>query len=127
LRLLVKNLGRHIPEDVVREELENPGIGIQEVFQLRSGHRDQEAATASPLTPHLIVSLAQGPDVANMRSLTELCGLRVTVETYVAPKGLFQCKSCQHFGHTQRYCGYVPRRVACVEAHFSGECSTSQH
>jgi hypothetical protein len=50
-----------------------------------------------------------------------LC-LRVTVETYVAPKGPLQCKRCQRFGHTQRNCGHVPWCVACGGAHLSGEC-----
>jgi len=48
------------------------------------------------------------------------------VETYIAPKGLMQCKRCQRFGRKQRYCGYATRRVTCGEAHLSGECSTSQ-
>jgi len=123
VRLLVKNLSRHMPEDVIREELENLGICVQGVLQLRSGRRDQEAAKAHPLTPHFIVTVARGPEVAKVRSITELCGLRVLVETYVAPKGPLQCKRCQRFGHTQRYCSYAPRCVACGEAHPSGECS----
>jgi len=45
---------------------------------------------------------------------------------YIAPKGPLQCKRCQCFGHTQWYCGYATRGVACGEAHLSGECSTSQ-
>jgi len=75
-----------MPEDVVWEELENLGIRVQEVLQLRSGRRDQ-AAEAHPLTSHFIVSVARGPDVAKLRFLTELCGLQVSVETYIAPKG----------------------------------------
>ena len=126
VRLLVKNLGRHMPEDVVREELENLGICVQGVLQLRSSLRNKEAAKARPLTPHFIVSLARGPDMAKVRSLTELYGLRVTVETCVAPKGPLECKGCQRFGRTQRDCGYAPRCVACGEGHLSGECSTSQ-
>jgi len=86
VRLLVKNLGRHMPEDVVREELESLGICVQGVLQLRSGHRDQEAAKAHSLTPHFIVTVARGPEVPKVRSLTELCGLRVSVEIYVTPK-----------------------------------------
>ena len=39
--LLIKNLGRRMPEDVVREELEALGICVQGVMQLRSGRRDQ--------------------------------------------------------------------------------------
>ena len=64
VRLLVKNLGRHMPEDVVREELEKLGICAQGVLQLRSGSREEEATKARPLTPHFIVSLAPGPEVA---------------------------------------------------------------
>jgi hypothetical protein len=64
--------------------------------------------------------------VAKVRSLTELCGLRVPVEMYVAPKGPLQCKRCQRLGHPQRYSGYAPRCVACGETHLSGECSTTQ-
>jgi hypothetical protein len=51
VRLLVKNLGRHMPEDVVREELRSLGNCIQGILQLLSGCLDQEAAKAHPLTP----------------------------------------------------------------------------
>jgi hypothetical protein len=65
-----------------------------------------------------------GPDVAKVRSVTEISGLRVQVETCNAPKGPLQCKRCQRFGHTQRNCGYAPRCVACGDAHPSGMCVT---
>jgi hypothetical protein len=92
VRLLIKNLGRHMPESVVREELEALGICVQGVLQLRSGRRDMDASKDGPLAPHFIVSVSRGPGVQNMRSFSELCGLRVSVETYVAPKGPVQCK-----------------------------------
>jgi len=122
VRLLLKNLGKGMPESAVREELESLNILVQEVMQLRSGRRDQDPAKDRPPTPHFIVSVARGPEVTRVRSLTELCGLRVTVETYVAPKCPLQCKRCQRFGHTQRNCGYAPRCVACGGSHLSGDC-----
>ena len=73
-------------------------------------------------TPHFIVSVARGPEMAKLRSLTELCSFRVSVETYIAPNRPLQFKRCQRFCRTQRYCGYAPRCVACGEAHLSGEC-----
>ena len=82
------------------------------------------AETRRPPNPHFIVSLAEGPDVVKLRSLTEVFGLRFTVETYVAPKVPLQCKRYQCFGHTQLYCGDAPRCVAFDKAHLSGECST---
>jgi len=126
VRLLVKNLRRHMPEDVVREELRSLGICFQGVMQLLSDRLDQEAAKAHPLTPHVIVTVGWGPEVAKVRSLTDLCCLRFSVKTYVASKESLQCKRCQRFGHTQQYCGYALRCVACGEAHLSGECSTPQ-
>jgi hypothetical protein len=39
--LLVKKLGRHMPEGVVREELLNLGVCVQGFLRLRSGRRDQ--------------------------------------------------------------------------------------
>ena len=42
-RLLVKKLGRGMPESAVRKELETLGIHVQGVTQLRAGRRDQNA------------------------------------------------------------------------------------
>ena len=112
VRLVVKNLGKRMPESAVLEELRSMDIRVQVVMQLRSGRRDQDPAKDRPPTRHFIVSVARGPEVSKVRSITELCGLRVSVETYVAPKGPLQCKRCQRFGHTQRNCGHAPRCVA---------------
>jgi hypothetical protein len=95
-------------------------------MQLRSGRRDLDTSKDRPLTPYFIVSVARGPEVQKVRSLPELCGLRVSVESYVATKRPFQCKRCQCFGNTQRNCGYAPRCVACGEAHLSGERLTPE-
>ena len=51
VRLLVKNLGRGMPESVVREELDSLNIHVQGVSQLRSGRRDQDPAKDRPPTP----------------------------------------------------------------------------
>jgi hypothetical protein len=66
VRLLVRNLGRRMPEGIVKQELENLGIRVQAVLQLRSGRRRQETSKPHPLTPHFIVSVARGPDVASL-------------------------------------------------------------
>jgi hypothetical protein len=105
----VKKLGRGMTESVVREELESLNIRVQVFMQLRSGRRDQDPAKDSPPTPHFIISVARGPEVSKVRSLTELYGLGVSVESYVAPNGPLQCKRCERFGHTQRNCEYAPR------------------
>ena len=60
VRLLITILGRQVPEDVVREEVDNIGICVQGVLQLRSGRRHPYFSNpARPLTPQLIVSVAR--------------------------------------------------------------------
>jgi hypothetical protein len=122
--LLVKNLGRGMPEKVVWEELESLNIRVQGVMQLRSGRRYQDPAKDHPPTPHFIISVARGLEVSKGHSLTELCCLRVSVESYVNPKGPLQCKRCQCFGHTQCNCGYPLRCVGCGGSHLYGGCHT---
>ena len=126
-RLLIKGLGKTMPEQDVREELEILGITVQSVLQLRSQRRDPDPAKDRFPTPHFIVTVARGPLVSKVRAITSLCGLRVTVDTYRAPKGPIQCKNCQRFGHTKRNCGYPPRCVACGGPHVSdGKCTVAQ-
>ena len=82
----VENLGKGMPETVVWEELEALDIHFRAVMQLRLGRRDQDPAKERPFNPHFIVSVAQEPEVSSVRSITELFGLRVSVESYVTPK-----------------------------------------
>ena len=69
VRLLVKNLGRSMPESVVRNELESLNFRVRGVTQLRSGRRDQDLAKDRPPTPHFIISVARGPEVSKVRTL----------------------------------------------------------
>jgi len=64
--LLVKNLGRGMPESVVREELEALDIHVQAVMKLRSARRHQDPAKDRPLNPHFIVSVARSPEVSKV-------------------------------------------------------------
>jgi hypothetical protein len=113
-------------EAEVKEELGALHINVQAVMQLSSNRRDQDPEKDLPLTPHFIVSVARGPEVAKVRSLTELCGLRLEVQTYTAPKWLLQCERCQRLKHKHPNCGYAPRCVACGDAHQSGTCAISK-
>ena len=88
--VLLKNMGWAMPGSVVIEEPEFLNFRVQGVTQLRTGRRDYDSAKEFPPTPHFIVSVARGPEVSKARALTELCSLRVSVESYVTPRGPLQ-------------------------------------
>jgi hypothetical protein len=112
VRLSLKTLGKRLPEDKIREKLEASETNVQARMQLRLMRGDKDPEKDRRLTPHFIMSVEQGPDVAKVRTLTDLCGLRAKVETYNAQKGPLQGKRYQRFGHTKRNCGYATRCVA---------------
>ena len=58
VRLLIKNLGRRMPESVMLEELRALDIHVQGVMQFRSCRRDQDPAKESS-HPHFIVSMTR--------------------------------------------------------------------
>ena len=59
-RLLVKNLGAGMPENVVREKLEYLNIRVQGVTQLRSGRSDPHTAKdRSPILQLLVCLQSQ--------------------------------------------------------------------
>jgi hypothetical protein len=94
---------------------------FQGVTQLCSGGRKQDLTKNRPPSSHFTVCVDWGLQVSRVRSLTQFCRLRVTVESYVAPKCPLQCKRCHGFGHTQSICEYAPRCIACDGSHPSGE------
>ena len=59
-----------------------------------------------------------------MRSLYKLCSLRVSVETYVAPRPRFNVSAVNASETHSATADTHPRCVACGEPHHSGECST---
>ena len=59
-RLLLKNLGRGMPENVVRDELESQNNSFHGVTQLRSGRRDPDPAKDRPPTPTSLSQWREG-------------------------------------------------------------------
>ena len=58
---LVKNVGKVMPQSVVREELESLNIRVKGVTKLRCGRRDQDYAKDRPPTPTSLYQWREGP------------------------------------------------------------------
>ena len=99
VRFRVMNLGRGMPE---RRPAGAGGPGHSCPGSHAAAFRPSRLGPnkGPPSHLHFIVSVARGPEVSKVRSITEVYGLRVSVESYEAPKCPLQCKRCQRFGHT---------------------------
>jgi hypothetical protein len=54
--------------------------------------------------------------------VTSIMGINVEIQPFRKCKLLPQCKQCQAYGHTQRYCNKDPRCVKCAGKHHIEEC-----
>lgn len=72
VRILLNKLGKPVPESEIMEELEALNMNLRAVMQLRSKRRLQDPEEDGPLSVHFFVSVSRRPDVAKVRSLTDL-------------------------------------------------------
>jgi hypothetical protein len=86
-------------EGFMLEDLESQGIRVQGVIQLRSGRRDQDPPKDRPRTTPFIVSVARGPELSRVRTLTELRPQSRWRRT-LRQRALYSANG-QRFGHTQ--------------------------
>ena len=107
-----------MPESVIKEEL---GSLTSVFWESRSCYPAFAIRTPprSALTTHFIVSVEQGHELLNVRSLSELCDLRVSVESYVSKR--------QANASASATCGVTVERTPArrlLGSHLSGGCCT---
>jgi hypothetical protein len=61
-------------------------------------------------------------DTKRIFEIKETLSMKVSVETLRRCTLIQHCKSCQAYGHTQKYCRKEARYVKCVGKHHTKEC-----
>ncbi|XP_046399411.1 uncharacterized protein LOC124165921 [Ischnura elegans] len=138
--LLLRGLLVDTTTEEIKSSLANHSLYPDEIIQLRTTrptrreqeHRNRQLAenpTAvlptppTRLLPLFQVKLSDPNDRARYESITHLCDLGVTFETFKPSPGPPQCKNCQRFGHTHKSCGLATRCVRCGDLHSHRECT----
>ena len=84
-------------QSIVGEDLESVQLCIQGFKQMRNGCREQDPDKNHLPTSHYILSVALGPDVTKVRSLRELFGFRISVESYVAANSHYNSSAASFY------------------------------
>ena len=62
-------------------------------------------------------------EIKKIYEIKSILGIIVKIEPFRKTSPLIpQCKRCQGFNHTQRFCQLNPRCVRCAEKHLTSEC-----
>lgn len=115
IRVMAKNLHHSCDAKDIVEWLQNKNFkAIDAVNKLKW-------KTKEP-TDMFMLTFEASEDVKKIYEIQHIMGSKVIIEPIRRPKVIPQCKKCQAYGHTQRFCAKEPRCVKCAGKHLTAEC-----
>ena len=117
-RVVLRNIHHSADIDELKTELSKLGHEVINVSNIR--HR----VSKDPLSLFFI-DLKQKPNNKEIYNISRLMNAIVKFEPPQTKKEIVQCKRCQRYGHTQKYCNHTFRCVKCAGTHPTDQCSKS--
>lgn len=115
IRVVAKNLhSSYLPERIV-QDLASHGYKIQGAVNKLSWK------TKEPLNIFML-SFDKDEDINKIYNIKSILGCKVDIQPLKTSKLIPQCKRCQAYGHTQKYCSKEPRCVKCTGKHLTRDC-----
>ena len=117
-RVVLRNIHHSADIDELKIELSKLGHEVTNVSNIR--HR----VTKDPLSLSFM-DLKQKPNNKEIYNISRLMNAIVKLEPPQTKKEIVQCKRCQRYGHTQKYCNHTFRCVKCAGTHPTDQCRKS--
>lgn len=115
IKVMVKNLHNTCKPESIKNYLIAKGFKIIEVVNKRS------FKTKLPLNMFML-TFDNEESIKNIYEISYILGCKVEVHPIKTSKLIPQCKKCQSYGHTQKYCAKEARCVKCAGKHHTMEC-----
>lgn len=115
IRIMMKNLHQTCkPQSIIRY-LQEQGFKVIEVIN-KIGFK-----TKKPLNMFM-VTFENCEDINKIYKITHVLGTKVDIEALKSSNLIPQCKNCQSYGHTKKYCARHARCVKCTGKHSTDKC-----
>ena len=117
-RVVLRNIHHSADIDELKIELSKLGHEVINVSNIR--HR----VSKDPLSLFFI-DLKQKPNNKEIYNISRPMNAIIKFEPPQIKKEIVQCKRCQRYGHTQKYCNHTFRCIKCAGTHPTDQCSKS--
>lgn len=118
IRVVVKKIHSSCQPDRIKDDLISQGLKIEKVDSKLSWKNKE------PLNM-FILSFNNSEDVNKIYGIKHILGCKIEIHPLKHPKLIPQCKRCQAYGHTHKYCRKEPRCVKCTGKHLTANCTKS--
>lgn len=119
IKVIVKYLPHSCKPDSIIEELVRRG------FKAVNAINKIKWRTKEPLDM-FIVTFDNSEDINKIHSIQHILQCKVEIQPFKSSKLISQCKNCQAYGHTQKFCARQARCVKCTGKHHTKECTKSK-
>ena len=117
-RVVLRNIHHSVDLDELKFELQTLGHEVTNIGNIR--HR----VTKNPLSL-FFVDLKRKANNKEIYNVNRLMNSIVKFEPPLVKKEIVQCKRCQRYGHTQKYCNHYFPCVKCAGNHPNDQCTKS--
>lgn len=115
IRVVAKKLHKTCKPEQIVQELNHRGYKIINAVNILKWK------TKEPL-PVFMLTFDNSENINKIYEITHIRGMKVDIVPLRKSKLLPQCKNCQAWGHTRKYCFKSPRCVKCAGQHLTVEC-----
>lgn len=115
IRVIVRNLHHTCSTDRIIDDLARKNLKVIDATNKISWRKK------IPLDM-FILSFPSEENVTKIYEISNILGCKVQIEPLKKSKLIPQCKKCQAYGHTQKYCSKSPRCVKCAGHHLTAMC-----
>lgn len=121
IRVMARNLHPSCNTKEIKEDLIAQGFKILDVTNKIKKTKVDDKILTTPL-PLFILTFDNKEDIKKIFEIQYICHLKVKIEALRSGQLIPQCKRCQRFGHTQKFCQRAVKCVKCAGNHLTAEC-----
>lgn len=122
IRVMVRNLHHTCKEEDIKQDLLDKGFKIIDVVNKIKKVKENNVEKKIPL-PMFMLTFETNENIKKIYSIEFICHMKVKIEAIRSSKLIPQCRRCQRFGHTQKFCGRETKCVKCAGNHLTADCS----
>lgn len=117
IRVMARHLHHSCTPEEIKDELKNKGFKIMDVVNMIK--KTKEARIPLPL---FLLTFENSEDIKKIYEIKYICYMKVKIEAVKSNNQIPQCKRCQRYGHTKKFCQREPQCVRCAGKHLTANC-----
>lgn len=132
IKVMARGLHPTCDKQDIIEDLQKKGLKIIDAANIIKKER-KENDTGNPVIckrglPLFMLTFENEEKAENIYDIRSILNMKVKIEPLRKTSDLIpQCKKCQAFNHTQKYCSREPRCVKCAGKHEAQNCQKSKN